>query len=156
MQLSSVSVRDVDVETQVVFPQAVPGSASTAAYGYVVLRRQSGGAYHRVGLVATADGRLLIRGQTSSGSTYFDVNTGLPFVPGTAYKLRVQVEGAAPTTVRAMAWVAGIEQPSTWTVVGTTTANPQIAGSVGLRTLNTSSSGTTVRIDDFVATALGQ
>ena len=94
---------------------------------------------------------MSIRGETSTGTNLFaDADTGLTFTPDTS--ARVQAEGANPTTIRAKAWKAGATEPSTWTVTATnTTAALQTAGTLGIRTLNSASSVTTLSFDNLRA-----
>jgi hypothetical protein len=153
VSLDSTSLRDVDVRVNVTFPDSAGTSGSY--YAYVVLRRQTAdNSYLRVGLIAQGKS-LLIRSQDSAGTTLWpNVSTGLTFTPGTTYVLRVQAEGAAPTTLRARAWALGTAEPSTWPVSGTTSNGPQVAGAVGLRTNNDTVTATTIAFDDFSAAAL--
>jgi hypothetical protein len=152
--LGQVSVRDVDAKVAMTFPDAPIGSGNTT--GFLLLRRQTGGAYYRVGLYVTSAGKVFIRGQTSAGATLFpDVNTGLSFTPGDTFLLRVQAEGGGPTTIRARAWEQGTAEPTSWKATATdATAGLQQAGSVGIRTVNTTSTATTLRFDDLAATPI--
>jgi hypothetical protein len=148
--LGSTSARDIDVKVDTTF-----GAVSSGSHlNYVIARRQSTGSYLRVGLVA-GGGKLLIRGQTSGGTNVFpDVDTGLGFTAGTAYSLRVQLQGASPTTIRARAWKTGTAEPTTWKVQATTSSGPQTAGALGLRQIATGSAGTTVKVDNLAATTI--
>jgi large repetitive protein len=152
--LGQVSVRDVDAKVAMTFPDAPIGSGNTT--GFLLLRRQTGGAYYRVGLYVTSAGKVFIRGQTSAGATLFpDVNTGLSFTAGDTFLLRVQAEGGGPTTIRARAWEQGTAEPTSWKATATdATAGLQQAGSVGIRTVNTTSTATTLRFDDLAATPI--
>jgi N-acetylneuraminic acid mutarotase len=151
--LGGVSLRDVDAQVAVTFPQAPSGSGSP--FAYLLLRRQSGGAYDRVGLYVTSGGKVFIRGETETGADLFpDVDTGLSFAAGDTFLLRVQAQGTNPTAIRARAWKAGTAEPSTWAVSTTTTAGPQAAGSVGVRTVNTNATSTTIAFDDLEAKTL--
>jgi N-acetylneuraminic acid mutarotase len=156
VHLPAVSVRDADATVSITFPDAPSGSGTF--FGYGVLRRQSGGAYYRVGLFVTSGGKVFIRGQTSSGVALFpDVDTGLSFTAGDTFALRVQAVGASPTTIRAKAWEQGTAEPTGWNVTTTNSASGlQQAGSVGLRTVTTgTSAATTLRIDDFLVQLAG-
>lgn len=58
---------------------------------------------------------------------------GITLAAGQQLQLRVEVFGAAPTTIRAKTWRTGTEEPGTWAVTATdSTAGLQGAGSVGL------------------------
>ena len=152
--LGQVSVRDVDPRVALTFPDAP--TASGNFFGYLLLRRQANGSYYRVGLYVTPGGKVFIRGQTNAGANLFpDVDTGLSFAAGDTFLLRVQAEGASPTTIRARAWEQGTAEPATWQATATdTTAGLQQAGSVGIRTVNLSSTATTLRFDDLAATSI--
>jgi len=148
--LGSTSVRDVDIKVDTTF-----GSISSGAHlQYVLARRQSAGTYLRIGLVA-GGGKLLLRGQTNTGSALFaDADTGLGFAAGTAYSLRVQLQGASPTTIRARAWKTGTTEPTSWKVQTTSSSGPQTAGNIGVRQLNTSSTTTTIKTDNLTAATI--
>jgi hypothetical protein len=156
-QLGSVSVRDVDYRVETTFPTTVTANGNgRGLFNFLLLRRQTGGAYYRVGLYLTPAGKVLIRGQTNTGTSLFaDVDTGLGFTAGDTIALRVQAEGANPTTIRAKAWKAGTAEPSAWTVTTTnTTTALQAAGTLGIRTLNSSATVTTLSYDNLRAERL--
>ena len=149
--LESVSARDVDLRVDSAF-----GSLGTsgAHLQYLVARKQASGAYLRVGLMASG-GKLVIRGQSSTGASLFaDTDTGLGFTAGAAYRLRVQLEGASPTTIRARAWKVGTSEPAAWNVVAASTSGPQVAGAIGLRQLTTAHTATTITADNLTAEPL--
>jgi trimeric autotransporter adhesin len=154
LHLPSTSIRDVDVRVDETFP-AKP--ASGALFGYVIVRRQSGGAYSRIGLAVDSAGALFVRAQNAAGAGLFaDKPTGLTFTPGQAYRVRVQAQGASPTTLRVRVWPVGATEPGTWLVTASdASSGPQAAGSIGVRTVNTGSAAGTVRFDNLVATGLG-
>jgi hypothetical protein len=153
--LGSASARDVDVQAAVSF-SALPTGAN-GYFGYLVLRRQANGAHYRVGVWVNASGQVAIRGQTSTHANLFpDAATGLTVAPGEAVTLRVQAEGAGPTTIRAKAWKQGVAEPSGWAVTATNSVSSlQSAGTLGIRTVNTASGSPTLSFDDLVAKLLG-
>ncbi|MFF1635008.1 LamG-like jellyroll fold domain-containing protein [Leifsonia sp. NPDC058248] len=81
--------------------------------------------------------------------------TGLTYVPGQQYQVRLQVFGTNPTTVRARVWT-GATEPTTWQAsVTDTTAALQAAGSVGLRAYMSGTATNpplTTKFDNFVVT----
>ncbi|MFZ1287810.1 MAG: PKD domain-containing protein [Candidatus Phosphoribacter sp.] len=96
--------------------------------------------------------------ETTFGATIQVPN--LTVAPGTQIRIRVQVYGSSPTTVRAKAWNASQAEPSTWLVTATdATAGLQGAGSVGLSTYYSSgatNSPLVLAVDDLIAiTATG-
>ena len=152
-ELPATSVRDVDVRSKVAFP-GLPSGGSV--FSYLTLRGQSGGANYRVGPYLTPAGKVFIRGQTNAGAAVFaDVDTGVSLTSGDVIAIRVQVEGSNPTAIRVKAWKQGTSEPSAWTVnVADSTAGLQLAGRLGIRTLNQSASGMTLGFDDFSAIGL--
>jgi hypothetical protein len=148
VHLDGSSGRDVDVRAKMTF-SPVQG-AGGYIYSSLLLRRQATGAYQRIGLWGFSDGRLLTHSQTHAGEELApDVDTGIPFTAGT-YHVRVQLQGASPTTLRLRVWREGDAEPTTWLQEAKTTKGPQVAGTVGLRTsaLNVTSP-VTVGLDDL-------
>lgn len=84
---------------------------------------------------------------------------GVVLAPGSRLRVRVQVQGTAPTTIRTRAWLEGSAEPSTWQYVATdATAALQAAGSVRLMSYLSSSATSgpaTVRWDDVLVTPTG-
>lgn len=84
---------------------------------------------------------------------------GLVVTPGARVKIRVQVEGTSPTTIRARAWLEGSPEPTSWHVTSTdSTAGLQAAGSPRLGTYLSSSATNgpvIVSFDDLTIGALG-
>ncbi|MFD0685144.1 LamG-like jellyroll fold domain-containing protein [Actinomadura fibrosa] len=80
---------------------------------------------------------------------------GLTYAPGTPLHLRVQVTGAAPTTLKAKVWADGATEPADWQLTGTdATAGLQTAGSVGVRAYlagNATNAPVVVSVDDLTA-----
>ena len=152
-QLGSMAVRDLDAKVDLAFPRAASGSGGF--FSYLVGRQQAGGAHDRVGLYVTAAGKLVLRGQTSAGAHLFaDTDTGLAFRPGGRVTLRVQLDGANPTTVRAKAWETGTAEPAAWKVTATDPAGPQVPGAVGIRAVNTTTAAVTLSYDNLNAGGL--
>ena len=151
IHLPAISLKDVDARAELSFTGV---SGTGGVYSYLLVRRQAGRDYLRLGLYATAAGKLFLRGQAANGTTLFsDVDTGLAFTANTGYALRVQAQGSAPTTVRLKAWKAGTAEPSAWKVTATTTVGPQVTGSVGIRSANTTGTATTGRADNLSVAA---
>jgi hypothetical protein len=63
------------------------------------------------------------------------VVSGLTFAAGDHLQVRLQVEGTAPTTVRAKVWRVGSPEPATWaaTMTDNTIAGLQTGGGLGLQ-----------------------
>jgi hypothetical protein len=141
--LPSASALDVDASVEVTFPDG--SSTNEQQFAYLVLRRQAGGSYYRVGVYRTSTG-IWISGQTDSGTNLFSpVATGLTFSPGDVFQLRVQAQGANPTTLRAKVWKKGTSEPVSWNVTTTSSASGlQTAGTIGIRAIKNPSNPTRV------------
>jgi beta-glucanase (GH16 family) len=64
--------------------------------------------------------------------------------------MRVQLQGANPTTLRVKAWKPGTTEPTTWRTDSTITRGPQVAGTLGLRTSVASTTApVTFKLDDL-------
>jgi hypothetical protein len=151
--LSQTSARDVSFTAAIAFDSAVSGTGKL--FGDVVVRRQ-GGAHYRIGVNVNANGAVWLRGQNSSAQAVLPaINTGLTYAPGEVILLKVEVEGASPTSISAKVWKHGMAEPSTWTQTATdSTAGVQTPGSVGVRSSNTTGSSNIVMFDDIVVTTL--
>lgn len=155
--LGGVSVRDVDLLERVTLPMSTTGNTCDA----FLLARYVGGAsptYYRVGLVqGPGHSTIVIRTQRNDG-TYLtgDTDTGISAGPGVTVWLRLQVQGTAPTAVRARAWLDGTPEPTSWNVDTTdSTSALQVPGAVGIRVRNEDNSAPhTFVYRDFQAIAL--
>ncbi|WP_394552262.1 PKD domain-containing protein [Agromyces sp. MMS24-JH15] len=81
---------------------------------------------------------------------------GLNIVAGDQLRMRVQVVGTSPTTIRGRVWEVGTAEPSTWQREATdATAGLQAAGGVGFSAYlsgSATSAPYTLSVDDLVAT----
>jgi PKD repeat protein len=109
------------------------GRVKVAATGAVFLQ-----------LTVLSGGAETLLGQLATGNT---------LAAGQQWQLRVEVMGAAPTTLRAKTWPTGTEEPTPWGVTATdATIGLQSEGSVGLRSyLSRSATNAPVlaRFDNF-------
>ena len=84
--------------------------------------------------------------------------TGLTATPGAFIRMRAQISGANPTTIRIHAWADGTTEPTTWNSTTTNSAAAlQVAGAVGLRTYigsATTNAPVTATFDDFQVTSI--
>ena len=135
--LDGVSARDVEVATT--FTEDKPATGG-GLYETVIARRVAGvGDYRaKVRLLATGGVAIsLARADTAGTETTIRNEltvSGLSFAPGDQLRVRLQVFGTSPTTVRAKVWKASATEPADWQVSTTdSTAGLQTAGSVGLR-----------------------
>ncbi|QIK84194.1 PKD domain-containing protein [Sanguibacter sp. HDW7] len=151
-RLGALSARDVDSE--VVVGADVRGSGT----GFWTLAARTSGTTGYVARlrVGTDDSLQLHVGRGVSTITALagGVLDGLTFEPGTRYRVRLQVTGASPTTIRAKAWVDGTAEPTAWRATVTdSTADLQSAGGIGLQAYVGGAAGAptvTVAWDDLV------
>jgi hypothetical protein len=105
------------------------------------------------GAVAVTLARTAGAAETVLGPTV--VVPALAHVAGQALRVRVQVTGTSPTTVRARVWRAADAEPATWQVVATdATAGLQAPGGIGTYLYLSSSASNAplvVQLDDVVA-----
>jgi hypothetical protein len=161
--LPSVSVRDVDVVGSFATDRLVP-----SGFGYtssLVARRVADNTEYRARLRFDASSVYLAitRATGTSAETLLAPEvrvTGLtPPGAGSAVRVRFHVDGTAPTTLRARAWIAGASEPTTWNTSATDgTAALQNPGSVGVQHYASGSAPTgavTFFVDDFEASAPG-
>ncbi|HEX5017082.1 MAG TPA: kelch repeat-containing protein [Actinomycetes bacterium] len=148
--LTSTSVADVEAAVTTGF-SALPTSGKEISY--VLVRRQTGNAYYRIGIWVNSKGKIGLRGQTNSGTTIIpDQTTALTWDANASYRLKVQVTGANPTTISAKVWPTTASEPSAWTATGTSTATGlQGSGNVGLRATSASANPVRHTFDNFVA-----
>ncbi|CAI9406234.1 right-handed parallel beta-helix repeat-containing protein [Aestuariimicrobium sp. T2.26MG-19.2B] len=129
------------------------GSLPTAgAASVTVIGRQVSGSVYSARVRVGADGSarlLLLRDETQLGAAY---GLAQKYVAGQQLNVKLQVSGAAPTTVRAKIWAAGQPEPSAWTLTAQdSTAVLQSAGTVGIKAYlsGTASSNVKVRVASF-------
>jgi hypothetical protein len=124
-------------------------------------RSVTGGGEYRAKLVLRNDARAhisLVRNSATGAETTIRsavLVPGLTYAAGTPVRVRVQVNGVSPTTIRARAWSDGTPEPANWTVSATdSTAALQVPGSLGLVTYLSSSATNgplTLAVDDLIA-----
>lgn len=131
--LTAVQSTSTDAQVTVTADKVPAGSGA-----FVTLdgRRITGTNYYGARLRLQADGSVLLH-VTRGNGTPVDGGTvpGLTFVAGDQLRVRVQVDGTNPTTVRAKVWEVGQAEPATWFASMTdTTSSLQAPGSVGVAT----------------------
>ncbi len=137
--------------------------AGSGVHLSTVGRKTTAAGQYRVKVKVTAAGAVTltpIRTSSTGTETILAAETRVGTIvlqPGTKLKVRVQVTGSSPTTLRARAWLASATEPSTWTVSTTdSTAGLQTAGAVGFAGyLSTATTNAPILIafDDLVVTA---
>lgn len=142
--LSSVQVQNVDLNVRV---KTSLGPGDVNQYVYSSLRRQSDGSEYRGKLRLAPDGSVYLHAtrvdaagtETSLGS---EVRvSGLSFQANGSLRMRMEVSGSSPTTIRLKAWVDGKQEPIDWRYTASdSTSSLQRAGAVGLRAYVSASS----------------
>jgi CSLREA domain-containing protein len=154
--LMSVSVRDVVGSVTVSADSTVVG-----AHLYQVLRRSvgPGGTTEYRARVRIATGGALYLQLTRVVNSTETALTAEVLVPGNqaagqAVRILASVSGAAPTTIKARAWIAGTTEPATWQATTTdSTAALEAPGAVGVRAYlasNATNAPFTLRFDDLL------
>ena len=125
--LRSTTARDVDVTFTVRSDKAPTGDGITV---YGVGRSVGGGSSeYRPRIRLAADGAVWVRAvrylsgaQTALGT---DVQVpGIAYTAGMRLRVRAQVAGASPTTIRLKVWVDGATEPAAWQSVVTDSSAP--------------------------------
>jgi probable HAF family extracellular repeat protein len=162
--LGNVVARDVDLSVRVKVNR-LPARGGSGQYAYLVARHQAGGAEEQAHLRIGSDGNVYLgAGHTADGTvagatplaTEVRVR-GLVATPNTWFRLRLQIVGTNPTTLRLRLWRDGSTEPQTWPFVATDKrAALQRAGTIGLMayvSLPTANAPVTFRFDDLRAVA---
>ena len=159
--LTTVSARDVDLSFRATTDKAAAGSSqwlsgiarrinATNAYWAFMRFAPGGGVY--------VQASTLINNVETAVAPEVRV-TGLTATPGAFIRMRAQISGASPTTIRIRAWADGTTEPTTWNYTATNSAAAlQVAGAVGLRTYigsATTNAPVTTTFDDLRVTSLG-
>ena len=151
--LGQVSPSSIDLTTTLAIDK-VPNQALNATLAARVVGTSLYGARLRINPNGSAQLHLMRDGTALSGITV----PGITVTAGTPIRVRVQVDGTNPTTLRARAWPAGATEPTTWQATATdTTAALQNPGNPRLSTYLSSSATNgpvTVTYDDLTATPL--
>ena len=151
--LGQVSSSAIDLTTTVSIDK-VPDQALNATFAARVVGTSLYGARLRINPNGSAQLHVMRDSTALSGITL----PGITVTAGTPIRVRVQVVGNNPTTLRARAWPAGTTEPTTWQATATdTTAALQNPGNPRLSTYLSSSATNgpvTVAYDDLIATTI--
>jgi chitodextrinase len=160
--LASVSARDVDLSLRVASDKAAVGGAQ---FVYGLMRRVNAQTEYRAKVRLATNGRVFVQASSVVSGAERPIGTevevtGLTHTPGGFIRLRAQVEGASPTTIRIRAWADGAAEPSTWQYTATDSATGlQVAGAVGVRAYLSSATTNApilLSFDDFRVTSIAQ
>lgn len=145
--LTGLSAADVRITGEVAMAQAATASVYVAVMGRV----QSNNSY-RAKLTYAAGGGLaltLVRFTGTETNLVKTTLTGITATAGLPLRIRLELEGSAPTTLRAKAWRADATEPAPWTLTTTdATAALQTPGSAGVD-VYTSGSATAAAVHNF-------
>jgi PKD repeat protein len=149
--LPSVSSTDTEAAATLVLPR-LPASGTSVYPGLV--GRRVGTAVYQGRTVIGSTGSVMV--QVMVGTTSL-AHSRLPWTvsPDVPLRLRVEVTGTGPTTLRARAWPAAAAEPTTWQVTATdSTAALQGPGTAGVVDyLSSAAPGPlTVGVDDLTVT----
>ena len=151
-KLAAVSSSSADVQVSMGLDAVPTGTVQLVVGGRVVGTNVYGA---RVKLLSTGAVQLFTErtGASLSGATV----PGLTLAGGDQLRVRVQVQGVSPTTIRVRAWKVGTAEPATWQYTATdTTAALQVPGAVHLQMyLSSTAAAAAVRFDDLAVTPLG-
>ena len=152
--LGQVSSSAIDLTTTLAIDK-VPNQLLNATLAARVVGTSLYGARLRINPNGSVQLHLMRDATALSGITV----PGITATAGTPIRVRVQVDGTNPTTLRARAWPAAATEPTTWQTTATdTTAALQNPGSPRLSTYLSSSATNgpvTVTYDDLTATTIG-
>jgi len=158
--LATVSASDVELSFRFATNKTPVGGAH---YVYGIARRVSATNAYRIKVRIATTGALFIQAtalvnnvETSIGS---EVQVpGLTHAPNTFVRVRAQLSGTNPTTIRIRAWAQTGTEPTTWQYTATNSAAAlQAPGGVGVQTYLSSATTNApilVTYDDFLVTSI--
>ena len=158
--LGGVSALDVDLSFSVATNKTAAGGQQ---YVYGIARRVNATSEYRIKLRLGTNGSVAVQATSvvSNIETGIGAETNVPGLTHTAngvIRVRAQISGTSPTTIRIRAWADGSPEPSTWTYTATsTTASLQAPGAVGLRSYVSAAitnAPVLVTFDDFRVTSI--
>ncbi len=156
--LPAVSSSDTDLQTAFAVDRLPTGNG---VYLSIIGRRAGANLEYGARVMVRADGKLGLLLTSLAGTSTAVVLKPQIIVPavgmanGAAAKIRLQVTGTAPTTIRAKVWAATATEPAAWQLTATDSfAGLQAPGSVGVSPYLSSSSTISpivLRFRDFSA-----
>lgn len=157
VSLTGLDQTGIAITTDLSLAQAATGSGTYVS----LLGRLAGTNSYRAKLRYLAGGTLslsLVRYLGSETTLASKTVSGITVSPGTGLRVRFELDGTAPTTLRAKVWRVGTAEPAAWGVTATdATAVLQSSGTVGLDVYTSSTAGaaSTVSVDRFMASPVG-
>ncbi len=159
--LTSVSAQDLDLSFRFATNKLATGSGQ---YIYGVARRVSATASYRIKVRLTSGGAVWVGASSVTNNVESPIAAevrapNVTHVAGGFIRVRAQLTGTNPTTIRVRAWADGSTEPSTWTYTATNSAaGLQAPGGVGLQAYlssSTTNAPVLVSVDDLRATGVG-
>ncbi len=135
-RLLATPLADADVQIRVAADQMPVG---TGYWLNVIGRSVSSANEYRARVRFASNGVFVGAYRVVNGSASVligsEVSTGLAMTPGQFYRVRMNVNGTNPTTIKIKVWLDGANEPTNW-LVSQTDASPsvQAAGAVGIST----------------------
>lgn len=136
-------------------------ATGSGLYASIAGRAVTGAGEYRAKARLRSDGRIelsLIRTSATGTETTIRAAALVPsltYAPGSSFRVRMEVTGTSPTTVRARAWDAAAAEPTDWLVSTTdSTAGMQVAGAIGINSYYSSTATNAplvLSVDDLVA-----
>lgn len=128
--LPAVNAQDLDAVVDVAYDK--PATGTGGFYGSLMVRRD-GNTDYRLRVRPLPTNTMVILASNVAGSQQVLSSVTLPYVyqPGDVLRMRLQVEGTNPTTLRGKVWRVGEPEPSSWQVIGTNAA-PALQGAGGV------------------------
>ena len=133
--LTNVTGRDIDAQVRVNSDKAAAGDNQNVLLS---ARRWRGNTEYRGQMRLMPSGQVWLQAVKVVSGTAVALGTnsratGVSHLPGQDLRMRMQVVGANPTTIRLKAWSAGLQEPDSWTYE-VTDAEPELqrAGGVGI------------------------
>src|SRR4051812_14868442 len=110
--LPATAIRDTDVAATVGLA-ALPKGGS---FYLGVVARHSGSGDYETDAIVSSTGAVALNVLAADRSLAYATVPGLTVAAGTGLRIRFQVTGATPTTIRARAWKVGTTEPTSWQV----------------------------------------
>ena len=151
------SQTNMDMRVQFAVDKAATGGG---VYLYASDRRLSSTLEYATSMHLYSNGSLgvsIVAYEGSASGITLGSEVTLPFtvMPGTAFNVRMEVTGTAPTTISAKVWPAGATEPTGWTVTQTDSyAGLQVPGGIALHSYLSSgatNAPVTVSVDQLSA-----
>ncbi|MCL3861290.1 PKD domain-containing protein [Actinotalea sp. K2] len=154
--LNGASSTSVDLAATVSLDKAATGGGTYLA---LIGRRTTTTDDYHARVRVFESGAVTISAMRSGTTLQSVLVPGLTYAANDELRIRVEVSGTSPTTIRAKVWKVGAEEPAGWQVT-TTDATPalQVAGGIGVLTYltgSTTNAPVTARWDDLIAVPAG-